>query len=70
MAFPPTVETVGFRTTICMKFIVRTNKKEYSTFNGYECTVVNNKRDDDLIEVFVRAFNTFILLTQEELEDE
>ena len=53
-----------------MKFIVRTNKKEYSTVNGYECTVVNNKRDDDLIEVFVRAFNTFILLTQEELEDE
>ena len=53
-----------------MRFIVRTNKKEYSTFNGYECTVVNNKRDDGLIEVFVRAFNTFILLTQEELEDE
>lgn len=53
-----------------MKFIVRTNKKEYSTFNGYECTVVNDKRDDGLIEVFVRAFNTFILLTQEELEDE
>ena len=61
---------MGFHNAKYMKFIVRTNKKEYSTFNGYECTVVNNKRDDDLIEVFVRAFNTFILLTQEELEDE
>lgn len=53
-----------------MKFIINTKKKEYLSFNGYECKVVNCHREDGLIEVYVPVFNVFILLEQTELDDE
>ena len=53
-----------------MQFIIHTDKKEYSSFNGFECKVVNDKRTDGLIEVYVPVFNVFILLEPTELEDE
>lgn len=52
-----------------MKFIINTKKKEYLSFNGYECKVVNDNRDDGLVEVFVPMFNILILLEPNELDD-
>ena len=53
-----------------MQFIIHTDKKEYTSFNGYECKVVNCHREDGFVEVYVPVFNVFILLEQTELDDE
>lgn len=52
-----------------MRFIINTNKREYLSFNGYECKVVTI-RDDGFVEVYVPAFTSMIILAQEELIDE
>lgn len=51
------------------KMTIKTDRDEYKSFNGFECTIVNIHRTDGYIEVFVPAFNVMILLLPTELED-
>lgn len=50
-------------------FKVRTDKWEYKKYNNMLCTVVDAKRDDNLVEVFIPKKNVFLLLLPTELED-
>ena len=50
--------------------IIKTDKEEYKSFNGFECNIINAHRDDGLIEVYIPAFGIMILLYPYELEDE
>lgn len=38
-------------------------------FNGAKCKIVNSKRDDGLIEIYVYGFNSFLLVEPEELDE-
>ena len=38
-------------------------------FNGAKCKIVNNRRDDGLIEIYVYGFNSFLLVEPEELDE-
>ena len=51
-------------------FRINTKKKEYKKYNNSLCTIVNAKRDDSLIEVFVPKYKVFLLLTLAEIEEE
>ena len=50
-------------------FRVKTNKRPYKKYNNCLCTIINSKRDDNLVEVFVQKYNVFILLSPKELDD-
>ena len=50
-------------------FKVNTTSDFYKKYNGMLCTVVDAKREDGLIEVYVQKLDSFILLAQDELED-
>lgn len=47
-----------------------TKQKQYKKYNNELCTIVNRKRDDNLIEVFVPKYKVFILLQLSEIEEE
>lgn len=49
---------------------VNTEKAEFKLFNTLPCTVVNNNRDDGLIDVYIPTYNIFILLEEHELESD
>lgn len=50
-------------------FRVKTRKKDYKKYNNALCTIVNARRDDGLVEVFVQKYNVFLLLSPKELDD-
>ena len=52
-----------------MTFTVRTTNPYYKAFNGAKCKIVNDSRDDGLVEVFLPAYQCMILLRPDELED-
>ena len=43
-------------------------KGKYSLFNGLPLKVMNYRRDDGLIEVFIPAIEIYILLKESEIE--
>lgn len=49
---------------------VNTEKAEFKLFNTLPCIVVNNNRDDGLIDVYIPTYNIFILLEEHELESD
>lgn len=49
---------------------VNSNNPEYALFRGLPCTIVNNHRDDDLIDVFIPTYSIFILLKADEIESD
>ena len=54
---------------LILEFTIRTNKKAYRKYNGCKCRIVNAKRTDHLIEVYVPDYDCLILLRIDELED-
>lgn len=49
---------------------VNAKDKEYSSFNGFKCKIVNDHREDGLIEVYVPVYNILILLHENEIESD
>lgn len=49
---------------------VNTQREYYRTYNGAEIKIINTKREDGFIEVFLPEHSVFILLFPDELEDE
>lgn len=52
-----------------MLFLNSKNSK-YTLFNGLPCTIFNNNRDDGYIEIFIPAFEIYILVKEDEIESD
>ena len=50
-------------------YIIKSDYEEHKFLNGYRCKIVNNQRDDKLLDCYVPVFSIFVLLHTEELED-
>ena len=50
-------------------FTLNSNRAELKLFNGAKCKIVNNRRNDNLLEVYVYGFNSFILVGVDELDE-
>ena len=50
-------------------FTLNSKREELKLFNGAKCKIVNSKRDDGLIEIYVYGFNSFLLVEPEELDE-
>ena len=50
-------------------FTINSKRAELKLFNGAKCKIVNNRRDDNLLEVYVYGFNSFILVEADELDE-
>ena len=50
-------------------FTINSKRPELKLFNGAKCKIVNNRRDDNLLEVYVYGFNSFILVEADELDE-
>ena len=50
-------------------FTLKSNRAELKLFNGAKCKIVNRRRDDNLLEVYVYGFNSFILVGADELDE-
>ena len=49
-------------------FTINSKRESMTLFNGAKCKIVNSKRDDGLIEIYVYGFNSFLLVESEELD--
>ena len=47
-------------------FTLNSKREELKLFNGAKCKIVNSRRDDNLLEVYVYGFNSFILVGADE----
>ncbi len=51
-------------------FTIRTNRKEYTDFDGKQCLIPRNPiRHGEFVEVYIPETRDYILLTPKELED-
>ena len=50
-------------------FTLSSKREELKLFNGAKCKIVNSHRDDNLLEVYVYGFNSFILVCADELDE-
>ena len=50
-------------------FTINSKRESMTLFNGAKCKIVNGKRDDGLIEIYVYGFNSFLLVEPEELDE-
>ena len=50
-------------------FTLNSNRAELKLFNGAKCKIVNSRRNDNLLEVYVYGFNSFILVRADELDE-
>ena len=50
-------------------FTLNSNRAELKLFNGAKCKIVNSRRNDNLLEVYVYGFNSFILVGVDELDE-
>ena len=50
-------------------FTLNSKREELKLFNGAKCKIVNSRRDDNLLEVYVYGFNSFILVGADELDE-
>ena len=50
-------------------FTLNSNRAELKLFNGAKCKIVNSRRNDNLLEVYVYGFNSFILVCADELDE-
>ena len=50
-------------------FTINSKRESMTLFNGAKCKIVNNRRDDGLIEIYVYGFNSFLLVEPDELEE-
>ena len=48
---------------------LNSNRAELKLFNGAKCKIVNSRRNDNLLEVYVYGFNSFILVRADELDE-
>lgn len=50
-------------------FTLNSKREELKLFNGAKCKIVNSRRNDNLLEVYVYGFNSFILVRVDELDE-
>ena len=50
-------------------FTLHSKREELKLFNGAKCKIVNGRSNDNLLEVYVYGFNSFILVGADELDE-
>ena len=53
-----------------MLYVAVDSNNKYSLFNNFPCRIMNDKRNDGYVEVFLPAFDIYILLKENEIESD